>query len=234
MVEYPRLYTPPQCAARRDGKVRVKYAVERLFAACAVVLLSPLFALIALAIKINDRGPVFFSQDRHGEEGKLFKIFKFRSMIVDADRYIDEHGRVTIDNRVTWIGKLLRLTSCDELPQLLNILRGEMSLIGPRPLPPAHYEKLDDMQRRRFGMRPGLTGLAQINGRNTLKWSERLAYDVHYVQDYSWLLDLKIFIKTFRVVLAQEGVVLDRNPQHANDLTPNTGGDRDGDANQVA
>jgi lipopolysaccharide/colanic/teichoic acid biosynthesis glycosyltransferase len=234
MPEYPRLYTPPQCAARRDGKVRLKYAVDRVFAVVALGLLSPLFALVALAIKWNDRGPVFFLQDRHGEEGKLFKIFKFRSMIVDADRYLDEQGRVTIDNRVTWVGKLLRLTSIDELPQLINILRGEMSLIGPRPLPPAHYGKLNETQHRRFGMRPGLTGLAQINGRNTLKWSERLAYDVRYVQDYSWPMDLAIFFKTFRVVLSQEGIVLDRNPQQADDLTPKSSGDGDGEAHQVA
>jgi lipopolysaccharide/colanic/teichoic acid biosynthesis glycosyltransferase len=93
---------------------------------------------------------------------------------------------------------------------------------------------LNETQHRRFGMRPGLTGLAQINGRNTLKWSERLAYDVRYVQDYSWPMDLAIFFKTFRVVLSQEGIVLDRNPQQADDLTPKSSGDGDGEAHQVA
>lgn len=198
--------------------LRVKYGVDRIIAVSLLILLAPVFGVIALAIKACDGGPVFFLQDRYGQGEQLFKMFKFRSMIVDADKYLDAQGRTTINNRVTWIGKWLRLTSLDELPQLLNIARGEMSCIGPRPLPPGHYNKLDSRQRERFRMRPGLTGLAQVNGRNTLKWSRRLELDVQYVNQYSWWLDVTILARTFRVVLSQEGVVLDRNPDQVDDL----------------
>ncbi len=201
-----------------NNQYSVKYAFDRIVALWLLTLVSPLLLVIAAAIKWADGGPVFFRQERHGIGGKLFSIYKFRSMIVDADRYLDDQGQVTVANRVTPVGRLIRATSLDELPQLINIARGEMSLVGPRPLAPHHYPKLNSTQRKRFAVRPGLTGLAQVNGRNQLRWSERLAYDVEYVDNYSFALDAKILLKTVRVVVLREGVVLDRNPEFADDL----------------
>lgn len=199
----------------------LKHFFDRLFAIVFFILLSPLFILIAVAIKINDGGPVFFHQLRPGIDSKLFKIWKFRSMIVNADEFLNTKGQPIVGDRVTTVGKVLRRASFDELPQLLNIIRGEMSVVGPRPMSVEHLSKLTSEQRRRFAMRPGVTGLAQVNGRNTLKWSRRIDYDLDYIENFSLWLDFKILLKTVFVVFSQEGVVLDRNPEHVNDLDGN-------------
>lgn len=182
-----------------------------------LIVLSPILLAIALAIKLEDGGPVLFSQERLGLHARPFKVHKFRSMIVDADRFLDEQGRVT-RTRLTRVGKFLRFASLDELPQLINILKGEMSIIGPRPVLPFHLPRYTEEQKKRFAMRPGVTGLAQVNGRNQLLWSRRLELDVKYVETYSLLLDLKIFLKTIKVVLFREGVATDRNPDQVDDL----------------
>lgn len=196
---------------------RLKRLIDLLGAAFALVFLSPLLAAIALAIKLEDGGPVFFRQERLGYLAKPFSIWKFRTMIVDADRYLDELGRATRP-RLTKVGKLLRFTSLDELAQLFNILRGDMSIVGPRPVLPDHLKHFTETQKRRFAMRPGITGLAQVNGRNQLPWSRRLAYDVEYVDNFTLFLDFKILLKTVRVVLLREGVAIDRNPEEVDDL----------------
>jgi lipopolysaccharide/colanic/teichoic acid biosynthesis glycosyltransferase len=116
------------------------------------------------------------------------------------------------------VGRFLRYTSLDELVQLVNIYRGEMSVVGPRPVLPHHFNRYTDDQKRRFEIRPGITGLAQVNGRNLLPWTRRLEYDLEYIQNYSFSLDLKILFQTFRVVLLREGMVLDRNPNQVDDL----------------
>jgi lipopolysaccharide/colanic/teichoic acid biosynthesis glycosyltransferase len=183
-----------------------------------LLLLSPLLAALALAVRLGDRGPVFFLQQRPGLDAKLFKIWKFRTMVPNADRFVDRQGRVTVANRVTPVGRFLRRTSLDELPQLINILLGEMSFIGPRPISLEHLHKLKPAQRQRFRMKPGVTGLAQINGRNTLKWSKRIEYDIEYIERYSLWLDLMILARTVPVVLTGAGIVLDRNPEDVDDL----------------
>ena len=204
---------------REDLRVRIKYAADRVAAVAMLGALAPVFGGIALAITLEDGQPVLFVQERPGVGGRLFPCFKFRTMIVDADAYLDEAGRPT-RSRVTRVGRFLRKTSLDELAQLLNIARGEMSFIGPRPPIPVHLQRYTGAQMRRFRMRPGVTGLAQINGRNTIPWSARLSYDNTYIDTYSLRGDMKILLKTIGVVLRREGVVLDRNPGQVDDLAP--------------
>jgi len=202
----------------QELQIKVKYALDRILGIFLLVLISPLFIIIAILIKIEDQGPVFFKQKRPGLYGKPFTIRKFRSMIPDADRFLDENGIPTIANRVTRVGKTLRHLSLDEIPQLVNIARGEMSFIGPRPALWEYMGKYTDEQKKRFAMKPGVTGLAQVNGRNTLKWSKRIEYDIEYVENYSFKLDLIILARTIKTVILREGIVLDRNPDQVDDI----------------
>jgi len=196
---------------------KIKYLLDRLFAFVLAMCLLPLFFLLALAIKIEDRGPVFFRQKRPGLYGRPFLIWKFRSMVPNADALLDSNQRVEV-NRVTKVGKLLRYLSLDELPQVINILIGEMSFIGPRPALWEHMSRYTEEQKKRFRMKPGITGLAQVNGRNLLKWSKRIEYDLLYIENYSLWLDFKILLKTIKVIIFREGIVLDRNPDQVDDL----------------
>lgn len=200
-------------------QLAMKRALDVVGSVLLLALLAPLLLLIAGAIRMEDGGPVLFRQDRAGRDGRIFRIEKFRTMVRDADRLLDEAGRAA-GSRVTRVGALLRRTSLDELPQLLNILRGDMSFVGPRPVLPVHLRRYDAVQMGRFEMRPGVTGLAQVNGRNTLPWSRRLEFDVQYVRRFSLLLDAQILVRTVRTVLLREGVVLDRNPDEVDDLPP--------------
>jgi len=195
----------------------MKYLLDRIFASVLTIFLLPIFALIAVAIKIEDQGPVFFRQKRPGLFGRPFFIWKFRSMVPNADSLLNVDRRVEV-NRVTKVGKLLRLLSADELPQIINILMGEMSFIGPRPALWEHMSRYTEEQKKRFLMKPGITGLAQVNGRNLLKWSKRIEYDLQYIEHYSLWLDLNILFRTVKVVLLREGIVLDRNPEQVDDL----------------
>ena len=165
-------------------------------AGAGLALASPVLALAALAIKLDDRGPVLYRQTRVGKDGQDFELFKLRTMVVGAERQgagwaVDEG-----DSRITRVGAFLRRTSIDELPQLLNVFRGEMSLIGPRPTLRYQVERYDERQRRRLEVRPGITGWAQIHGRAELSWPERIELDVWYVEHRSPLVDLKIFLRT--------------------------------------
>ena len=195
----------------------VKAAIDRIAAAALAVAMAPLLAAIALAVKLDSPGPVLFTQERVGRHGSLFRVFKFRTMVEDADRLLDAQGRVQ-GARVTRVGKWLRRTSLDELPQLFNILRGEMSFIGPRPTQADHWRRYDDRQKRRTAVRPGVTGLAQVSGRNTIPWSRRIELDLQYVDHYSLWLDLKIAARTVGAVLLGTGVVMDRNTEQMDDL----------------
>jgi len=195
----------------------MKYLLDRIFASVLTIFLLPIFALIAVAIKIEDQGPVFFRQKRPGLFGRPFFIWKFRSMVPNADSLLNVDRRVEV-NRVTKVGKLLRLLSADELPQIINILMGEMSFIGPRPALWEHMSRYTEEQKKRFLMKPGITGLAQVNGRNLLKWSKRIEYDLQYIEHYSLWLDLNSLFRTVKVVLLREGIVLDRNPEQVDDL----------------
>jgi len=168
------------------------------------ILLLPVFLIISLLIIIEDGYPVFFVQDRVGLNGKIFKMYKFRSFRKNAD--LSNIYTYSDDPRISKVGKFIRRFSIDELPQLINIIKGDMSFIGPRPNLPFQYQTLNDIQRQRYLVKPGITGLAQINGRNKLKWEERIYYDLIYIKNYNILLDLYILYKTFFIVISGEGV----------------------------
>jgi len=175
---------------------------------CSVLLLtalSPLFILVALAVKITSTGDVFYRQQRLGLNGQIFWMYKFRSMIPNAVNIGSGMFLEKDDPRITPVGKLLRKTSLDELPQLLNIIRGEMSLVGPRPAPLHHLDKYDARQWRRLAVKPGITGWAQVKGRLALYWPERIELDIWYVENYSLWLDVRILAETIPVVFSRRG-----------------------------
>jgi len=200
-------------------QVTIKYAFDRVLGLLLLLVLSPLFAVVALAVWLSDRGPVFFKHPRPGLNAEPFEVWKFRTMLVDADRYLDDQGRATRP-RITRVGAVLRKASLDELPQLINIVKGEMSIVGPRPAVMEHLPRYTDEQMGRFRMKPGVTGLAQVNGRNTLKWSERIRLDNEYIDNYSLALDIRILRETVGVVARREGIAADRNPDQVDDLGP--------------
>lgn len=184
---------------------KIKRFFDIIFSLIGIIILSPLLIIVSLLIKNDSKGPIIFKQKRIGEFGKVFNIFKFRSMVEDAEKggVYELKG----DNRVTKVGKLIRKTSIDELPQFVNILKGDMSIIGPRPTLTYHpwgYSEYSNHQKKRFEVKPGVTGWAQINGRKQLSWDERIEYDVHYVNNISFLFDLKILFMTFIKVLRNE------------------------------
>lgn len=186
-------------AAQRFYNRVVKRLLDILFAALTLLLLSPLLLLTALAIKLNSKGPVFFKQTRLGRNGKEFKIIKFRTMIVNAEHTGSGVYSADNDPRVTKVGKILRKTSIDELPQAWNLLKGDMSLIGPRPPLTYHPWPIDQYtkeQFRMFDVRPGITGWAQVHGRKDVEWNKRIRLNVWYVDHVSFGLDLKIFFST--------------------------------------
>jgi sugar transferase EpsL len=184
---------------RRIGK----RAIDALVAAAAIVMLAPLGALLALAIRATLGSPVFFRQQRPGLRGRPFEIVKFRTM---TDRR-DAAGRPLPDaERLPPFGRLLRSTSLDELPELWNVLKGEMSLVGPRPLLMQYLDRYSQEQARRHEVRPGVTGWAQVNGRNALSWDEKFALDVWYVDHRSFALDLKIMVLTALSLVRPRGV----------------------------
>ena len=191
---------------QRPAALRLKYAADRVAAVAALAALSPVIGLIAWRIKQEDGGPVFFRQQRAGQDGTPFEVWKFRSMVVDADTVGLGLNVAAGDDRITRTGHLLRDWSLDELPQLINVALGEMSLVGPRPGLPDQAARYDDVQRRRLAMRPGLTGWAQVNGRNRITWEERIVLDVWYVEHWSLKLDLQILARTLGVVARREGL----------------------------
>jgi lipopolysaccharide/colanic/teichoic acid biosynthesis glycosyltransferase len=171
-------------------------ALDTLGAGALLVAASPLLGLAALAVKLEDGGPVFYRQTRVGKDGSDFELLKLRTMVVGAEKLGAGYAVDKGDSRITRVGGLLRRLSIDELPQLWNVLRGEMSLIGPRPTLRYQVERYDAQQRRRLDVRPGLTGWAQIHGRAELPWEKRIELDVWYVDHRSPLLDLKILART--------------------------------------
>lgn len=169
----------------------------------AVVFLFPLMALVWLSLLVAKRGRPFFFQDRPGRDGRIFRIVKFRTM--NDKKGAD--GRLLPDaDRLTTVGKFVRKTSLDELPQLFNVLAGDMSLIGPRPLRPSYLPLYNAFQRRRMEVKPGITGWAQVNGRNEISWEKKFEYDVWYVNHLIFMLDVRIFILTVKKVLVREGI----------------------------
>lgn len=180
----------------------LKRAMDVFAAAIALIVLSPIIVITAIFVRANLGSPVLFSQQRPGKDGRIFRLYKFRSM-----RNIDEsRGWLTDEQRLTRFGRLLRSTSLDELPSLLNVLRGHMSVVGPRPLLVEYLPRYTAEQARRHEVRPGITGLAQINGRNAVGWEQRFALDVRYVESRSLSLDTRILLGTIRSVLVREGI----------------------------
>lgn len=188
----------------------IKRMIDFIGSLIGSVIISPILIIIALLIKITSKGPIFFRQERLGKGGKTFEILKFRTMIVDAEKIGDGlFVKTEQDNRITKIGKLLRATSLDELPQLWNVVVGDMSLVGPRPPVPHHphrYEEYTDLQRKRFEMNPGMTGLTQITVRNSVPWAERIVVDVEYVEKFNVWLDIKILFKTIQNIFVKESI----------------------------
>jgi lipopolysaccharide/colanic/teichoic acid biosynthesis glycosyltransferase len=174
----------------------VNRALDVVVAGAGLVLASPLLAAAALATKLESRGPVLYRQTRVGKDGADFELLKLRTMVVGAERIGAGFAVDQGDARITRVGRILRRTSLDELPQLWNVLRGEMSVIGPRPTLRYQVEQYDEHQRRRLEIRPGLTGWAQVNGRASLPWAERIELDVWYVENRSPKVDLEILLRT--------------------------------------
>ena len=196
----------------RGFQLFLKRAFDVTVALVLLVLLTvvPVFLVVALLVKCTSRGPVLFLQERTGKGGKTFRICKFRSMRIPEDS-LDENGQqLPPARRITPVGRILRKTSLDELPQLFNVLNGTMSIVGPRPTLPYQMERYTSEQRRRLDMRPGITGLAQVNGRNDLTWTEKIEYDLQYVDHFSLWLDVKILLRTVAVVLGSKGIEFHR------------------------
>lgn len=198
----------------RKINLTIKNIFDIIVALIMIIILSPLFLIISILIKVDSKGPVFFKQERLGKNGQVFEIYKFRTMCDNAVTI--GSGIFTFENdpRITKIGKILRKTSLDEIPQLINILKGEMSFIGPRPPLPHHpnkYENYPEKQKERFLMKPGITGLAQAIGRNSFTWDERIELDVEYINNFNIFLDLKIYIMTVLSVLGKKGIYRGEN-----------------------
>lgn len=188
----------------------VKRIMDIILSILGLIILIPVFIIVSLAIKCESRGPIIFKQKRIGKDGKVFEIYKFRSMVVGAEKMGTGVYSKKGDTRVTKVGKFIRATSIDELPQLVNILKGEMSFIGPRPVLTYHpwkYEEYTEEQKKRFLVRPGVTGWAQIHGRKQVEWDRRIKLDVEYVEKISFIMDLRIFFITiYKVIFMKDNV----------------------------
>jgi len=182
----------------------IKRIIDIILSLILLIVFLPVWIIVAILIKATSEGPVFFLQDRPGQHKKIFKIYKFRTMKPGSDRMVKGQEVMKDDDRVTSIGKFLRRTKIDEIPQLLNVLKGEMSLVGPRPERIASLEDYDEEIMKRLNMKPGMTGLAQVSGNIHLDLQHRYKYDVYYVEHFSLWLDIKIIFRTFGVVLFGE------------------------------
>lgn len=181
----------------------VKRALDFTIALVVLILFWWVYAIIAILVRVKLGSPVIFAQERPGKDGKIFKLYKFRTMTSERD----ENGVLLPDElRLTSFGKALRSTSLDELPELFNMLKGDMSLIGPRPLLVQYLPLYNEEQRHRHDVRPGLTGWAQVNGRNAISWEEKFAYDVEYARNCSFAMDMKVFFTTFKVLFKRSGI----------------------------
>ncbi|WP_285292154.1 sugar transferase [Acinetobacter sp. C32I] len=181
----------------------MKRLVDIVVASIAILLLSPVFIFVAYKVRKHLGSPIFFCQERPGINGKIFKMIKFRSM----KNAVDSQGNFLPDEqRITPFGQKLRATTLDEMPQLFNVLKGDMSIVGPRPQMPEFLEYYTADQMRRHEVKPGMTGLAQVSGRNNLSWEEKFDLDVQYVEKHNTVLDFKIMLKTVDVMMKREGI----------------------------
>jgi lipopolysaccharide/colanic/teichoic acid biosynthesis glycosyltransferase len=190
----------------QQGYESAKRALDLVLATGVSIVVSPVLAGIAAAVKLETRGPVFFRQERVGRYGRPFQILKFRTLAGEPPRTPRDFIVSPADTRITRVGAFLRRWSLDELPQLWNVLKGDMSIVGPRPTLRYQVEQYDDFQRRRLEVPPGVTGWAQVNGRNALSWPQRIDHDVWYVDHRSFWLDLKILLRTPRTLLQARSI----------------------------
>lgn len=184
-------------------KKYIKSIIDYSIALISFSLLFPIFVIVFIGLYIANHGKPFFLQQRPGKNEKLFKIIKFKTM---NDKKDSDGNLLPDEIRLTKIGQFVRKTSLDELPQLINVLKGDMSLIGPRPLLPEYLPLYNETQKRRHEVKPGITGWAQVNGRNAISWQQKFEYDVWYVENFSFLLDLQILNKTIKKVFKREGI----------------------------
>ena len=181
----------------------LKRVIDFLLALIGFILLSPIFVVVLILLMINNQGKPFFFQKRPGKHEKIFQVIKFKTM---NDKKNSKGELLSDQDRLTKIGIFVRKTSLDEIPQLFNVLIGDMSLIGPRPLLPEYLPLYNERQKKRHNVKPGITGWAQVNGRNAISWKKKFEYDVWYVENLSFFLDLKIILKTVVKVLKSEGI----------------------------
>ena len=192
--------------SRRNGNQRVSRALDVVLAAGLLAVASPLLAVAAIAIRLESRGPVFYRQLRVGRDGDPFELWKLRTMVPGAESMGAGIYVIDGDPRITRVGRLLRRFSLDELPNLVNVLRGEMAIVGPRPTVQEQVDRYTERQRRRLEVKPGITGWAQVNGRTSLPWPERIELDVWYVEHRSLRLDLRILARTARLLATGHGL----------------------------
>ena len=217
-IETTSLRTQSDVKTKISKKVyiKIKRVIDVILASVALILLSPLFAIIAIAIKIDSKGPVFFAHKRIGKNGKIIKLYKFRSMVINAEELIKsftpeqmreykENYKLTNDPRITKVGKFLRKTSLDELPQLINIINGDLSIIGPRPVVADELEKYGVNKDKFLSVTPGLTGYWAANGRSCTTYEQRMQMELYYIDNLSLKMDIKVFFKTILSVLKKEG-----------------------------
>lgn len=181
----------------------IKRPQDFICALAATIVLSPVLVIVAILVKVKLGSPILFTQDRPGKDNRIFKLYKFRTMTNEKD----ENGELLPDSeRLPRFGKILRSTSLDELPELFNMLKGDMAVVGPRPLLVRYLNRYNEYQARRHEVRPGFTGLAQVNGRNAISWNEKFEMDVKYVDHITFIGDWKIILKTIKTVLKREGI----------------------------
>ena len=192
--------------SKKKDNIALKRIIDVIISGTGLIILLPIFAVIGLFIKLDSKGPVFFVQERAGKDGKVFRAYKLRTMVDNAEKIGLGYEIEKNDSRITRVGKYLRW-GMDELPQLINVFKGEMSMVGPRPALPHQVEKYSVKERRRLEVKPGITGWALVNGRNILSWPERIKLDIWYINNWSLWLDLKILFKTIWVVIfTREGI----------------------------
>ncbi|MDT2819130.1 sugar transferase [Vagococcus lutrae] len=180
-----------------------KRIIDVLASGIGLIILSPVFLILFLLVRTKIGSPVIFKQKRPGKDERIFDMYKFRTMTDEKD---SAGNLLPDDERLTSFGKKLRSTSLDELPEMWNIFKGDMSIVGPRPLLVKYLPLYNERQKKRHNVRPGLTGLAQINGRNAISWEDKFKYDIEYVDDLTFFMDVKIFIKTIKKVFVKEGI----------------------------
>ena len=196
----------------------IKRMMDAVLSIIALVVLSPIFLIIAIAIKVESKGPVFFKHTRIGKDGKIIKLYKFRSMVMNAEELIKtftpeqmkeykENYKLTDDPRITKVGKFLRKTSLDELPQLLNIIKGDLAIIGPRPVVEGELKKYGQNSEKFLSVTPGLTGYWAANGRSCTTYEQRMQMELYYIDNLSLKMDIKVFFKTIEAVIKREGAI---------------------------